>query len=119
MSGEGDGTGSGSGPGGFGGFGELLQQASRIKERIAAVQGELANRKVEGSSGGGMVTATVNGKGELLAIRLEKHIVDPGELEMLQDLIIAAVNDAGRRSQALAQEEMSKLTGGIKIPGLF
>ena len=121
MAGEG-GSGSGSGGqggGGFGGLGDLLQQASRIKERISEMQQELASRKVEGSSGGGMVTATVNGKGELLAVKLEKSVVDPNDVEMLQDLIVAAVNDAGRRSRDAAQEEMSKLTGGIKIPGIF
>ncbi len=121
MSGEGGGGGfpGGGGGGGFGGLGDLLQQASRIKERISEMQNELANKKVDGTSGGGMVTATVNGKGELLAIKLEKNIVDPSDIEMLQDLIVAAVNDAGRRSRDAAQEEMSKLTGGIKIPGIF
>jgi DNA-binding YbaB/EbfC family protein len=116
---------SGGGAGGFdgsglgGGLGELLRQAARIKERISDMQAELQNRRVEGTAGGGMVTATVNGKGEVLSIKIEREVVNPDEIEMLQDLVVAAVNQATRNSRDALQEEMSKLTGGIKIPGLF
>ena len=90
-----------------------------MKERIAELQNELANRRVVGTSGGGMVTATVNGKGELLSLRIEKAVVDPSDVEMLQDLVVAAVNAASANSRDAMQDEMSKLTGGIRIPGLF
>lgn len=110
---------SGGGFGGMPGLGDLLQQAGRIKERIAEMQAELANRRVEGTAGGGMVTAIVNGKGELLTLHIEKAVVDPADVEMLQDLVVAAVNAASRNSRDAMQDEMSKLTGGLRIPGLF
>jgi hypothetical protein len=101
------------------GLGDLLKQAARIKERIAEMQAELLKRRVEGTAGGGMVTAVVNGKGELLEIRIEPAVVDPKETEMLQDLVVAAVNQAMKNSRDALQQEMSKITGGIRIPGLF
>lgn len=112
------------GQGGFGGLnlgnlGDLFQRATKLQEKWQELQAELANKRVEGSSGGGMVVATVNGKGELVSLRVEKAVVDPADVEMLQDLIVAAVNDAARKSRDAMQEEMSKLTGGIRIPGLF
>jgi DNA-binding YbaB/EbfC family protein len=123
MEGSGGSGGSGGpfggGPGPFGGIGDLLKQAANIKQRLSDMQAELQNRRVEGTAGGGMVTATVNGKGELLALRIEREVVNPDEIDMLQDLICAAVTQAVRNSRDALQEEMSKLTGGIKIPGLF
>lgn len=124
TAGEGGAGSGGPGSGGLGGglgggLSELLKQAARIKEKISDMQAELQNRRVEGTAGGGMVTAVVNGKGELLELRIEREVVDPNELEMLQDLVVAAVNQAMKNSRDTLQEEMSKLTGGIKIPGLF
>jgi DNA-binding YbaB/EbfC family protein len=109
----------GSGGGFSGGLGELLRQAARIKERITDLQSELGNRRIVGSAGGGMVTAVVNGKGELVELKIEREVVNPDEVEMLQDLIVAAVNQATQNSRNAVQEEMAKLTGGIRIPGLF
>ena len=82
------------------------------------VQEELAGKTVEATAGGGMVTAVVNGKHELVTLKIEKEVVDPEDIEMLQDLVVAAVNEGVRRSQEMAAEEMSKITGGISIPGM-
>jgi hypothetical protein len=110
------GEGGAGGPGGIGGaFGELFRHAARIKERIA----ELQKREVQGTAGGGMVTATVNGRGELVSLRIEREVVNPEDVEMLQDLVVAAVNQAVRNSREALQEEISRLTGGLRIPGLF
>jgi hypothetical protein len=110
---------SGGGGGFSGGLGELLRQAARIKERITDLQSELANRRIAGTAGGGMVAAVVNGKGELLELKIEREVVNPNEIDMLQDLVVAAVNQATQNSRDAVQEEMAKLTGGIRIPGLF
>ena len=79
----------------------------------------LGAKMVTGTSGGGMVTATVNGRGELIGLAIEKDIVNPDEVQMLQDLIVAAVNDGARKATELGKGEMSKLTGGLNIPGMF
>ena len=102
-------------------MGNFLKQAKKAQAQIAKIQEELAEKTVEVSSGGGMVTAMVNGRGELLSLRIEKEVIDPDDSEMLQDLIVAAVNEAVRKSQELMQEEMGKLTEGlgINVPGLF
>ena len=86
---------------------------------LARLQEELGNRTVEGTAGGGMVTARATGKQEILSIEIEKEVVDPEDLEMLQDLVTAAVNEALRKARELAAEEMGKLTGGVGIPGLL
>ena len=99
------------------GFGEMMRQAKILQEKMAKMQEELGDKVVESSVGGGMVVARANGRQELLSIALEPEVVDPGDIEMLQDLIVAAVNDVLKRSQAMAAEEMSKLTGGLKMPG--
>ncbi len=83
------------------------------------MQEELQSREVEASAGGGMVTATVNGAQQLVALKMEPSVIDPEDVEMLQDLVMAAVNEAVKKSQAMAQEEMSKITGGMNIPGLM
>jgi len=110
-----------NGMGGMPNFGELLQTAQRMQEDLARVQDELAGKSVEGSAGGGMVVATANGRQQLVGIRIEKEIVDPSDIGMLQDLVVAAVNQALARASELAREEMSSITGGlpIKIPGMF
>lgn len=95
-----------------------LQQVKALQEKMARMQQELASKTVEGSAGGGMVTAVVSGKQELMSIRIEPQVVDPEDIEMLQDLIVAAVNDGLRKAQEMASSEMGKLAGGLNIPGL-
>lgn len=101
-----------------GGMGNLVKQAQQMQQRMLKLQEEIAQRTLESSVGGGMVTVTVNGKSELLRIKIEPQVIDPNDPEMLEDLILAGVNEAIRKSQEMFTEEMSKLTGGMKIPGL-
>jgi nucleoid-associated protein EbfC len=96
----------------------IMKQAQKLQSKMKAMQEELAERTVEATSGGGMVKAVANGSQQIISIQLEKEIVDPEDIEMLQDMILAAVNDALARSQQMVSEEMSKLTGGLSIPGL-
>lgn len=102
-----------------GGMGNLLKQAQEMQARMAKIQEELAHKTVEGSAGGGMVQVTVNGQFNLTAVQIEASVVKADEKEMLEDLILAAVNDAMRKARELASAEMAKLTGGFKIPGLM
>jgi hypothetical protein len=95
-----------------------MKQAQKIQEKMVRVQEELAEKTVEATAGGGMVTAVVNGKHELTSLKIEKEVVDPEDIEMLQDLIVAAVNEGIRKSQEMAAQEMSKITGGFNIPGI-
>jgi DNA-binding YbaB/EbfC family protein len=97
----------------------LMKQAQQMQKRMMEIQEELANRTVEATVGGGMVTVIANGQQEILSIKISPEVVDPEDVEMLEDLILAAVNEARRKSQELMTEEMSKITGGIKIPGLM
>jgi len=101
-----------------GGIGNIMKQAQQMQRRMAEMQEELENKQVEASAGGGMVTAVVNGKQQLLELKIEPTAVDPEDVEMLQDLVTAAVNEAIKKSQQMAQDEMSKITGGMNIPGL-
>ena len=101
------------------GIGDIMKMAQKMSKEVNKIQEELADKQVEASAGGGMVTAIVNGKQELIALKIEKEVVDPNEVEMLQDLIIAAINEALRKSQEMITAEMSKVTGGMNIPGLF
>ncbi|MDP3038285.1 MAG: YbaB/EbfC family nucleoid-associated protein [Deltaproteobacteria bacterium] len=101
------------------GFGNLVQQAQQLQAKMLKVQEEMATRTAEASAGGGMVTAVANGKQELLSIKVEKEVINPEDVEMLQDLIVAAVNAALKKAQEMVSEEMKKLTGGINIPGLM
>ena len=98
---------------------DMMKQAREFQEKMATVQEELGAKMVTGTSGGGMVTATVNGRGELIGLAIEEAIVNPDEVQMLQDLIVAAVNDGVRKATELGKGEMSKLTGGLNIPGMF
>ena len=98
---------------------EVLRQAQRMQERLARVQEELAGKTVEASSGGGMVTAVVNGKQEVVSIRIEKEVVSPEDVELLQDLVAGAVNEAMSRSRKMMADEMAKITGGMNLPGMF
>jgi len=101
------------------GFGNILKQAQQMHARIAQLQEEMAGKTVEASSGGGMVTMVMNGKQEILSVRIDREVVNKEDVEMLQDLIAAAVNEAIRKSHEMMQEEMKKITGGLSIPGLF
>ncbi|MBF0496327.1 MAG: YbaB/EbfC family nucleoid-associated protein [Deltaproteobacteria bacterium] len=100
-------------------FGSLMKQAQKLQLQMQQVQEEMANRTVEGSAGGGMVTVVASGKQEVKSIHIEAEVVNPDDIEMLQDLVVAAVNDALKKSQDMVTSEMSKLTGGINIPGLM
>ncbi|MBN1572917.1 MAG: YbaB/EbfC family nucleoid-associated protein [Deltaproteobacteria bacterium] len=103
---------------GGGGFGDIMKQAQKMQQDMMRIQEEMASKTIEASSGGGMVTVVVNGRQELLSITIEKDIVDPADVEMLQDLVLAAVNEGLLKSQEMVKEEMLKITGGINIPGL-
>jgi DNA-binding YbaB/EbfC family protein len=100
------------------GFGDMMRQAKILQDKMARMQEELGDKVVESSVGGGMVVARANGRQELISITLEPEVVNPDDIEMLRDLIVAAVNDVLKKSQEMAAQEMSKLTGGLKIPGL-
>ncbi len=100
-------------------MGNMMKQAQKLQSKMLKLQEEMAEKKVEASSGGGMVKVVANGRQQLLSIQIEKEVVDPEDLEMLQDLILAAVNEALLKSQEMVTGEMSKLTGGMNIPGLM
>lgn len=100
-------------------MGDLLKQAQQFQQKMGTIQEGLSRKVVTGTAGGGMVTATVNGKGELVALTVEKGIVNPDDVEMLQDLVLAAVNDGLNKARELGKEEMGKLTGGMNLPGMF
>jgi DNA-binding YbaB/EbfC family protein len=103
----------------IGGMGNLLKQAQEMQARMAKIQEELGQKTVEGSAGGGMVQVTVNGQFNLTAVQIEVSVIKADEKEMLEDLILAAVNDGMRKAREMASAEMAKLTGGFKIPGLM
>jgi len=98
---------------------KLMKQAQQMQSKMTQLQEEMGEKTVEATAGGGMVKVVANGKQQVLSIQVEKEVVDPEDVEMLQDLIVAAVNEALSRSQAMVNEEMSKLTGGMNIPGMM
>ncbi|MBF0119115.1 MAG: YbaB/EbfC family nucleoid-associated protein [Desulfobacterales bacterium] len=102
------------------GLGNMMKQAQKLQSKMMKLQEELAEKTIESSSGGGMVSIVANGKQQIVSIKIEKEVVDPEDVEMLQDLLVAAINDALAKSQEMVSEEMSKLTGGLglNIPGL-
>ena len=100
-------------------FGNIMKQAKKLQERMAKLQQELELKTVEATSGGGMVTVVVNGKFEILSLKIEKDVVNPEDLDMLQDLVMAAVNEGIRKAQEMTSSEMAKITGGMNIPGLM
>lgn len=104
---------------GIGGMGNLLKQAQEMQSRMAKIQEELAQKTVDGSSGGGMVQVTVNGQLSLCAVKIDPSVINAQEKEMLEDLVLAAVNDGMRKARDMVSAEMSKITGGFKIPGLM
>jgi DNA-binding YbaB/EbfC family protein len=99
-------------------MGNLLKTAQKLQERITKLQEELGERTVETSAGGGMVTVVASGKQEIVSIKIDPEVVDADDVEMLEDLVLAAVNDALFQAKQMVTEEMNKLTGGVKIPGL-
>ena len=101
------------------GMGSILKQAKVMQDKMADIQKELANKTIEFASGGGMVNVTINGRQEIVSIRVDPSVINPNDVEMLQDLIAAAVNGAIKRSQEMMSEEMGKITAGLNIPGLF
>ena len=101
------------------GMGNIMKQAQKLQSKMLKLQEEMAEKTVETTAGGGMVKVIANGKQQITSIQIEKEVIDPDDVEMLQDLILAAVNDALVKSQEMVSEEMSKLTGGMKIPGLM
>jgi DNA-binding YbaB/EbfC family protein len=101
------------------GLGGMLKQAQKIQAQLAKIQEEMAEKTIEASSGGGMVTVVVNGKQEVISLKIEREVIDPDDVDMLQDLVLTAVNEGMRKSQEMVAEEMKKLTGGLSIPGLF
>ena len=100
------------------GFGNIMKEAQKLQQQLAAVQDEVAKRKVEATAGGGMVTVVANGKQELVSIKIDREVVNPDDAQMLEDLVLAACNEALRKSREMVQQELGKLTGGLKIPGL-
>lgn len=111
-------------PRGMGGMGGgnmqgMLRQAQKMQEEMLKAQEELGEKEVEASVGGGVVTVVANGKKELVSIEIKPEAVDPEDVEMLQDLIVSAVNEAMRKADEMAASSMSKITGGMNIPGLF
>lgn len=99
-------------------FGNIMKQAKKMQEKLAHLQEEMETKTVEAMTGGGMVTVVVNGRYEIVSLKIEKEVVNPEDIDMLQDLIVAAVNEGIRKAQEMASAEMAKITGGINIPGL-
>ncbi len=103
---------------GMGNIGNIMKQAKKLQQELEKAQAEIAEMKVEASAGGGMVTAVVNGRGELLNMRIEHEVVDPDDVEMLVDLIVAAVQEAQKNAQEIAKEKLGPLTQGMNLPGM-
>jgi hypothetical protein len=99
-------------------MGSLMKQAQKIQAEMARVQEELSRKTVEASAGGGMVTVIANGKQEIMSVKIDPEVMKLGDIEMLQDLVLAAVNEALKKAQQMITEEMGKITGGLNIPGL-
>lgn len=101
------------------GIGKLLKEAQKMQSKMIKVQEDLASKKVEATAGGGMVKVEMNGIQEVVSIKIDKEVVNPEDVEMLETLIQAAINEASRKSREMAQEEISQITGGLNIPGLM
>ena len=99
-------------------FMKILQQAQQMQGRLQQIQEELAAKTVSASAGGGMVTVEADGKGQVRRVKIDPSVVNPGDVEMLEDLVLVAVTEAQKKAAALAQEEMGKLTGGLNVPNL-
>ncbi|MGI5881057.1 MAG: YbaB/EbfC family nucleoid-associated protein [Syntrophomonadaceae bacterium] len=105
-------------PGMGGSMKNMLKEAKKVQEQLVKKQAELEETEVEAASGGGAVTVRVNGRQEILSVKINPEVVDPEDIEMLEDLVLTAVNEAVRKSQEMVSEEMAKITGGFNIPGL-
>jgi DNA-binding YbaB/EbfC family protein len=105
--------------GGMGNLGNVMKQAQAMQERLAKVQAEVATKTVQASSGGGMVTVTATGGMEIVSVKIDPEVVKANDAEMLQDLVVAATNEALRKAREMVAEEMKGVTGGLQIPGLF
>jgi len=103
----------------MGNMNKMMKQVQKMQADMARMQEEVALKTVEGSAGGGVVKVIANGKQELISVEIKPEAVDPDDIEMLQDMVLAAVNDALKKSQEMVAQEMAKITGGLKIPGLF
>jgi DNA-binding YbaB/EbfC family protein len=101
------------------GMGQMMKQAQQLQARMLKIQAELAERTVASAVGGGMIKVVANGRQQVVSIQIEREVVNPEDVEMLQDLILAAVNDALTKSQEMVSSEMGKLTGGLNLPGLM
>ena len=101
------------------GLAQIMKQAQMMQQKMARLQEEAAQKTAEAASGGGMVSAVVNGKNQIVSLTIKKDVVDPDDVEMLQDLVVAAVNEALTKVQSELAEQMGKITGGLSIPGLF
>lgn len=99
-------------------MGNLMKQAQQFQSKMAKLQEELGKKTIEASSGGGMVTVVVNGQQELVSINIDPEVVDPEDIDMLQDLVLAAVNDGMARAKKMVNDEMGKLTGGLNLPNI-
>lgn len=99
-------------------LGNIMREAQKMQAEMQRMQEEVRKRTVEATAGGGMVTVTANGGGEIVSIKIEKEVVNPDDVDMLQDLIMAASNEALRRAQEMMNSEMSKLAGGLQLPGI-
>ena len=101
------------------GMGNMMKQAQKLQSRMLKLQEELAEKTVETTAGGGMIKAVANGRQQLVGLTIDREVVDPDDVEMLQDLILAAVNDALNKAQEMVANEMGKLTGGFNLPGML
>jgi DNA-binding YbaB/EbfC family protein len=99
-------------------LGNIMREAQKLQAEMAKMQEEAKKKTVEATSGGGMVTVTASGAGEIVSIKIDKEVVNPEDVEMLEDLVMAACNEALRRAQEMVSEEMSKVSGGLQLPGM-
>ncbi len=100
------------------GFGNLMKEAQKLQAQLEAMREEIAKKKVQATTGGGMVTVEASGNQEIVSIKIDPEVINPNDAQMLEDLVLAAVNEALRKARELVAAEMGKLTGGLKIPGL-
>ena len=103
----------------FGNIGNIMKQAQAMQEQLAKIQEQASSKTVDGTAGGGMVTVSVSGAMQVVALKIDPEVLKSGDAEMLQDLIVAATNDALRKARDMMAEEMKSITGGLRIPGLF
>ena len=100
------------------GFGNIMKEAQKLQQQMEALQAEVGKKKVQATAGGGMVTVEANGKQEILSIKIDREVINPEDAQMLEDLVLAACNEALRQSREMVQAEMGKLTAGLKIPSM-